>query len=177
MEEKVLKNVCIRLADGRFACLALASHPDGTFETTITTDGPTQKKIFSKKFEGQKEAVDFFEYLKEDRHVPEPVGRYKQLAVDLEQAKKYAQKQMGDDDSGSSNFDSVSIYLPRWRKKLVINAAKTAGLDCFKDGRSSRYLFSIPETGDRLTRTKAAEAASDFLNNMGYSTTVFYMLD
>lgn len=87
MEEKVLKNVCIRLADGRFACLALASHPDGTFETTITTDGPTQKKIFSKKFEGQKEAVDFFEYLKEDRHVPEPVGRYKQLAADLEQAK------------------------------------------------------------------------------------------
>lgn len=152
-------------------------HLDGMFETLIITDDPEQEKVFSKKLEEQEGAFDFFEYLKEEQHVPEPIGRYKKLAADLEQAKIYAKEQMGEDDSGPFNFDSVSIYLPRWREKLVINAAKTAGVDCFKDRRTSRYLFSIPETGDCLMKTKAAEAMSAFLNNIGYHTRVFYMLD
>lgn len=177
MEEKIIQSIHIRLADGRPACLNLVIHPDNIFETTIVTDDTVQEKVVSRKFEDQESALDFYEYLKDDRHVPEPIGRYKKLAVDLERAKVYAKEQMGEDDSGSFNFDSVSIYLPRWREKLVINAAKTAGVNCSKDGRTNRYLFSIPNTGDCLMRTKAAEAMSAFLNNIGYCTSVFYMLD
>ena len=177
MEEGILQSICIRLADGRSARLEVTAHLDGMFETVIITDASEQEKVFSKKFEDRKNAFDFFEYLKEDRHVPEPTGRYKKLAEDLERAKAYAKEQMGDDDSGSFNFDSASIYLPGWREKLVINAAKTGGVNCSRDGRTSRYLFSIPGTGDCLMRTKAAEAMSDFLKSMGYHTGVFYMLD
>lgn len=176
MEVKIIQSIHIRLADGRSAHLKLTIQLDNLLEIAITTDDSAQEKIFSKKFEDQERALDFFEYLKEDRDVPEPVGKYKKLASDLEKARIYAESLMGDDDSGPFNFDSAYIYLPRWRKKLVINAAKTAGLDCFKDGRSSRYLFCIPGT-ECFIRTRAVKAMRDFLEDLGYCTGVFYMLD
>lgn len=176
METKIIQSTHIRLADGRSAHLKLTIQPNNLLETVITTDDFAQKKIFSKRFEDQGSALDFFEYLKEDRDVPEPVGKYKRLAADLEKARIYAESHMGDDDSGPFNFDSTYIYLPRWREKLVINAAKTAGVDCFKDRRSSRYLFCIPGT-DCFIRTKAVEAMSDFLKDLGYCAGVSYMLD
>lgn len=177
MEEKNLQSIQIHLVNGRLARLKLIIYPDNTLETAIITDDSIQEKVFSKRFEDEESALGFFDYLKQDRDVPEPVGRYKKLAVDLEKAKLYAKGRMGNDDSGAFNFDSVSVYLPRWREKLVINAAKTAGVDCFKRRRSSWYLFSLPEAGDCLMRTKAVKAMSDFLNNIGYRTYVFYMLD
>lgn len=176
MEEKIIQSIRIRLADGRPAHLELAVNPDGTFETLITIDSTAQEKILSKKFEDRENALGFFEYLKEDRDVPEPVGKYKKLAADLEKARMYAEKHMGDTDGGPFNFDSVYIYLPRWREKLVINAAKTAGVACFKDRRGSRYLFHIPGT-DCFIRTKAVEAMRDYLDDFGYCVGVSYMLD
>lgn len=167
MEEKILQSIHIHIVNGRFAHLRLIIYPDSTLETAIITDDSMQEKVFSKRFEDEGSALGFFDYLKQDRDVPEPVGRYKKLAVDLEKAKIYAKGRMGNDGSGAFNFDSVSIYLPRWREKLIINAAKTAGVDCFKRRRGSSYLISISKAGDCLMRTKAVEAMSDFLNNMG----------
>lgn len=167
MEEKILQSIHIHLVNGRLARLRLIIYPDSTLETAIITDDSMQEKFFSKRLEDEGSALGSFDYLKQGRDVSEPVGRYKKLAVDLEKAKIYAKECIGNDDSGAFNFDSVSIYLPRWREKLIINAAKTAGVDCFKRRRSSSYLISISKAGDCLMRTKAVEAMSDFLNNMG----------
>lgn len=176
MEEKIMQSINIRLADGRLANLKLVIHPDSTLETTIITDDSVQEKVFSKRFENEERALNFFEYLKEDRDVPEPVGRYKRLAADLEKVRIYAEEGMGNDDSGTFNFDSTRIYLPRWRKKLVIDAARTAKLSCSKCSHSNWYYFHIPGT-DCSMRTRAVEAMSDFLKDLGYRTFVSYMLD
>ncbi len=176
MKEEINKNIRIRLADGRFANLKLIVHSDDKFETIIITDEIKPEKVFSKQCDDMAEAQGFWNYLLEERHVPEPTGKYRQLAIDLEKAKIYAWEHMGDNDTGSFNFDSPYIYLPRWRQKLVSAAAKTAGLSCDKL-RDGRFLLNIPEVGDCCTRTKAAELMCDFLKELGYHTGVFYMLD
>lgn len=176
MKEEIKQNIRIRLADGRFAELKLIARSDDKFETTIITDGIMPETIFNQQFNDISEARGFWNYLLEEQHVPEPTGKYKQLAIDLEKAKIYAWEHMGNNDGGSFNFDSPYIYLPRWRQKLVSAAAKTAGLSCYKR-RSGSFLLNIPEVGDGYTRTKAAELMSDFLEKLGYHTGVFYMLD
>lgn len=176
MEEKSFQDTIIRLADGKSARLEINILSDGTFESTIITETPVQEKIISRKFKDQECAIDFFEYLKENRHVPNLTGKYKKMATDLEQAKVYAQGQI-EDGNGSSYFDSVFIYLPKWQKKMVINAAKSVGLDCSKHERTSRYVFSIPRSGNCSQQTRTSEIMSDFLKNIGYNAGVFYMLD
>lgn len=176
MEEKNLQSIQIHLVNGRLARLKLIIYPDNTLETAIITDDSMQEKVFSKRFEDEGSALDFFDYLKQDWDVPEPVGRYKKLAEDLEKARIYAEERMVNDDSGPFNFDSTRVYLPRWRKKLVINAARTAKLSCSKCTYGSWYYFHIPGT-DCSMRTRAVEAMSDFLKDLGYRTFVSYMLD
>lgn len=178
MKEQIKRSNYIRLADGREGELKIIKFPNGQFGIIFLAIGAKPERIILRQFDDKSEAQNFLEYLKEEKNVSELKGRYKQLAIDLRKAAIYGREHMGDNDSGSFNFDSPYLILPRWREKLVIDAAKTAGISCFKSPRSSgRFIFNIPDTGTCSAQTRAAEAMSDYLGRLGYSSGVWYMLD
>lgn len=106
-------------------------------------------------------------------------GKYKKLAEDLKAAISYGLEHQGTDDGGTSNFDAPTLSLPGWNKKLVEAAAEAAGCGCFVWNLwgSKSYVFSIRGTGQGYTRTKAAEAAKDYLKGLGYDAGMYYQMD
>lgn len=106
-------------------------------------------------------------------------GKYAKLAKDLRDALEYGRTLAGDDDGGTSNFDSPSIDLPRWNKALVEEAAKEAGLSCstWDVLGHKQYVFSVPGSGQGLMRTRTAEAMSWYLRRKGYAASVYYQMD
>ena len=124
-------------------------------------------------------ACAFFDHMRERYHVPELTGRYKKLAEDLKEALAYGLEHAGTDDGGTCNFDSPTLYLPRWNRKKVEAAAKTAGVGCcmWSSFSKSCYVFSVPGVGQGYTRTNAAEAMKDFLKDRGYEAGMYYQMD
>lgn len=106
-------------------------------------------------------------------------GKYAKLAQDLREALEYGKTMAGDDDGGTSNFDSPTIELTRWNKDLVEQAAREAGLSCsgWVFSGVKRYIFSVPGVGQGYTRTNAAEAMSLFLRERGYDAGMYYQMD
>lgn len=78
-------------------------------------------------------------------------GKYLKLAKDLKAAYEYGKAHMGTDDGGTCNFDSPTLYLPRWNKEQVKAAVKAAGLNSFEwkpFGRQRAFLVvSVPCAG------------------------------
>lgn len=108
-------------------------------------------------------------------------GRYAKLAADLKAAYEYGKEHMGTDDGGTCNFDSPTLYLPRWNKEKVKAAVKAAGLNSFEwtpFGRNRAFLVvSVPCAGQGYTRTNAAEAMSKRLGELGYDSGMYYQAD
>lgn len=106
-------------------------------------------------------------------------GRYAKLAADLKAAYEYGKEHMGTDDGGTCNFDSPTLYLPRWNKEKVKAAVKAAGLRCFEWKPYGRtfWTFSVPCAGQGYTRTNAAEAMSTYLGDLGYDAGMYYQAD
>ena len=88
---------------------------------------------------------------------------------------------MGTDAGGTCNFDSPTLYLPRWNKEKVKAAVKAAGLNSFEwmpFGRSRAFLVvSVPCAGQGYTRTNAAKAMSKRLGEFGYDSGMYYQAD
>lgn len=108
-------------------------------------------------------------------------GKYLKLANDLKAAYEYGKAHMGTDDGGTCNFDSPTLYLPRWNKEQVKAAVKAAGLNSFEwkpFGRQRTFLVvSVPCAGQGYTRTNAAEAMSKRLGELGYDSGMYYQMD
>lgn len=106
-------------------------------------------------------------------------GKYAKLAKDLKAALDYGASKMGADDGGTCNFDSPTLYLPRWNKDKIKEAAKAAGLGCFEWKPYGRtfWTFSVPCAGQGYTRTNAAEAMSAYLGDIGYDAGMYYQTD
>ena len=83
-------------------------------------------------------------------------------------------------DGGTCNFDSPTLYLPRWKKKLVEQAAKEAGTRCWKlsgDWWKGCYIICPHTHSQGYPRTKNAEAMNDHFNAVGYTGSVYYQMD
>ena len=106
-------------------------------------------------------------------------GKYAKLAKDLKAALDYGASKMGADDGGTCNFDSPTLYLPRWNKDKIKEAAKAAGLRCseWKPYGRTFWTFSVPCAGQGYTRTNAAEAMSAYLGDIGYDAGMYYQAD
>lgn len=108
-------------------------------------------------------------------------GKYLKLAKDLKAAYEYGKAHMGTDDGGTCNFDSPTLYLPRWNKEKVKAAVKAAGLNSFEwepsCGHEAFLVVSVPCAGQGNTRTNAAEAMSKRLGELGYDSGMYYQMD
>ena len=105
-------------------------------------------------------------------------GKYAKLAEDLRVALATgrAAEIENPEDGGTCNFDSPAIYLPKWRKSLVEQAAREAGCGCF-DISTGCFLF-MPDTGGQgNARTRNARAMTNKLKELGYKASVHYQMD
>ena len=89
----------------------------------------------------------------------------------------YGREHQGTDDGGTSNFDAPTIHLRGWSRKNVEAAAAAAGGSCSFWNLCGSYIFPVPGTGQGNTRTAAAEAAGDYLKELGYDTGMYYQMD
>lgn len=179
MVTQVKRDEHIRLADGRTATLSAVQFPDGVYEVMLLPNGGEGEEITSYQSSSLEDVLCCFEEIKEKYHVPELTEQYKKLADDLKAALVYGLERKGTDDGGTSNFDAPTIRLPEWDKQLVKAAAKAAGVICSEwtlwgDGS---YVFSVPGVGQGYTRTKAAEAMSQYLREKGYDAGMYYQMD
>ena len=179
MLRQIKKDYNIRLADGRKAILSAVQLSDGKFEVMLLADDANMDEIDTVRCESEPDALVIFDPMRDRYHVPELTGRYKKLAEDLKEALAYGLEHAGTDDGGTCNFDSPTLYLPRWNRKKVEAAAKTAGVGCFMWSSFSKscYVFSVPGVGQGYTRTNAAEAMKDFLKDRGYEAGMYYQMD
>ncbi len=172
-----VKREQIRLQGGQQVTLSTAKLPDGTYETMLLD--AAGEEVAGTQSSTEKDALYWHKHIREEYEVPEPKGRYKKLVEDIAAAIAYGREHMGDDDGGTSNLDAPTISLPGWSQKKVEAAMKEAGTRCFiwNLWGSKSYVFSIGGTGQGYTRTKAAEAARDYLKERGYNAGVYYQMD
>lgn len=109
-------------------------------------------------------------------------GKYAKLRDDIREAllKGEIAEEVSGDDIGTCNFDSPILYLPRWKKELVEQAAKEAGTRCWKlsgDWWKGCYVISPHTHSQGYPRTKNAEAMNDHFKAVGYTGSVYYQMD
>lgn len=174
-----IKKELIRLEDGREAILSASKIGENKYEVMLYRDGLEMEELHTAQCSTERTALDIFREMKEQYHTPPLTGRYQKLAEDLKAALEYGLEHAGEDDGGTCNFDSPTLYLPRWKKQMVQTAAKAVGLGCsiWKAFSKSVYVFSVPGVGQGYTRTYAAEAMSKFLGELGYDSGMYYQMD
>ena len=174
-----IKKELIRLEDGREAILSAAQIGANKYEVMLHRDGLEMEEFHTAQCSTERTAMSIFQEMKEQYHTPVLTGRYQKLADDLKAALQYGLEHAGEDDGGTCNFDSPTLYLPRWKRQLVETAAKAAGLGCFvwKAFSKNAYVFSVPGVGQGYTRTNAAEAMSQCLGGLGYDAGMYYQMD
>jgi hypothetical protein len=107
-------------------------------------------------------------------------GKYLKLKEDLEKAVELAEIAVaGQEDNGTCNFDACSLKLPRWREKLVMQAAQEAGTGCFVWDLwgKKRYVFSLPHVGQANRRSLAADTMTDYMKRIGYDAVEYCAMD
>lgn len=108
-------------------------------------------------------------------------GKYLEFANDLKEAvTEYRNAASITADTGTCNFDTCCVRLPRWKTNNVLEAAAEAECSAYKQEFFSGYVYMISPKGylgqaDR--RTKAAEAMCEKLRELGYDTFVWYQMD
>lgn len=170
-----LANKAIHLKDGRAAVLSTARLPSGEYETMLL--GQDGDEIVAATSAEAEEALATFRYFEKVYSSPKLNGRYKKLAEDLKAAWAYGLEHQGADDGGTSNFDAPTIHLRGWSRKMVEAAAAAAGGGCSFWCLCDSYIFPVPGTGQGNSRTAAAEAASEYLKELGYDTGMYYQMD
>lgn len=107
--------------------------------------------------------------------------KYSVLSADLAQAYKAAIAiYRNHEDGGTCNFDAPALNLPRWIEEKTKQAAKAAGLNCWKWDLwgSKRFVFSLPgECGQGMRRTLIAEHMTRTLRGMGYDAMDYCQAD
>lgn len=110
-----------------------------------------------------------------------PGSRYYQLALDLIDARRAAERAVAASaDGGTCNADAVALSLPRWAEKQVMQAAEAAGVGCFVwhlYGGSKLFVFPHRCGGMADARTDGAEAMRDVLAHRGYNAAVYCAMD
>lgn len=103
-------------------------------------------------------------------------GKYKKLRDDLIIAVEAGKKADYGEDGGTCNFDSPSLLLPRWQEKKVKQAAKEAGIGCFKWELfgGARYVFSTPTIAQGNRNCRVSEAMCKALTDLGYPNVLEY---
>lgn len=84
------------------------------------------------------------------------------------------------EDSGTCNFDSCVIRLPRWKDYEIKQACELAGIEIGEQlsGYWRGYRFvSTAMHGQAGLRTKMAEVAKQSLAADGYDTAMYYQMD
>lgn len=175
MQIERLAHKAIHLKDGRAAVLSTARLPSGEYETMLL--GQDGDEIVAATAADEEEALATFRYFKKVYSAPVLTGRYKKLSEDLKAAFAYGREHQGPDDGGTSNFDAPTIHLRGWSRKMVETAAAAAGGSCSFWSLNDSYIFPVPGTGQGNSRTNAAEAAGDYLKELGYDTGIFYQMD
>lgn len=107
-------------------------------------------------------------------------GKYAKLRDDLKKAIFEGCKTEENDpeDGGTCNFDSTAIYLPRWQRKKVEQAAKEAGTSCFYwVSFGSHFVFHPQTKAQANARSRNAEAMTKALQRMGYDAIDYCQID
>ena len=108
------------------------------------------------------------------------MDRYERLTKILIEAKAVATAiNIGREDGGTCNFDSLALPLVRWQETKVIKAIESAGLSGHKTlyHGCARYHIIPPGGWRGSNRTKAAETMRDYMVKNEYEASVFYMMD
>lgn len=152
----------------------------GRYEIAVLTKNGTELEMETVRTIQEAREI-YSEYLKKYPESPAPLtGKYKQLAEDIREAVKAGQEaEVGVIDRyGSSNIDSVIIYLPRWNREKIRQAAKEAGVNVVVSGYSSRGILLDPVTsGQGQRRTVNVRAMKKLLENAGYNVSIYYCMD
>lgn len=106
-------------------------------------------------------------------------GKYKKLSDDLKIAYEMAKEFDQGEDGGTCNFDSPSLYLPRWIEKKVKQAAKEAGTSAWKWDLygKAHYVIHPPTHGQANRRSRVSEAMCKILEDMGYDVFEYSAMD
>lgn len=106
-------------------------------------------------------------------------GKYAKLRDDLITAVEAGKIADHGEDGGTCNFDSPSLLLPRWQEKKVKQAAKEAGIGCFKWELygGARYVFTTPTGAQGNRNCRVSEAMCKALETLGYSVLQYCSMD
>lgn len=102
------------------------------------------------------------------------------LSEALKRANEAALLVKDTEDTGSCNFDSPVIRLPRWKDYEIKQACELAGVQIGDQlsGYWKGYRFvSTAMYGQAYCRTKMAEAAKRHLSADGYDVSMYYQMD
>ena len=106
-------------------------------------------------------------------------GKYAKLRDDLIKAIEAGKAADFGEDGGTCNFDAPSISLPRWQEKKVRQAAKEAGISCFKWDLygGARYVFTTPTNAQGNRNCRVSEAMCKALSDMQYDVLEYSSMD
>lgn len=140
------------------------------------------KEIESTKVDNIDDAEKVFNgmrYKYEYQEEAELKGRYAKLRDDLINAVKAGKEADFGEDGGTCNFDAPSISMPRAREKLVKQAAKEAGISCFKWNTygDTRWIFSTPTNAQANRNCRVSKAMCDVLTDAGWDCIEYASMD
>lgn len=176
---KRIRYAQITMTDGTRAVLSTAEISPGLYETMLASpDYSTEYEVLRTTEEAQ--SIGDFKHLKKLYSAEKLTGRYLELSKALKSAAAHGLEVAANThDSGTCNTDAVCLYLPRWSRKKVEQAAKAAGVGCFiwnLYGDKS-FVFPLLCGYQGNARTKAAEAMRDALKAAGYKVGMYYQMD
>lgn len=149
------------------------------FETMAMWEDGSEVEIARAETEQEARRVHARMLGKYNRQASELTGKYAKLAVDLSDALSATADVEQTEDSGTCNFDSPTLFLPRWNGEKIKQAAKAAGCGAWKweHWGTSEWVFSIPSSGQANRRSRRAEAVCKALREMGYNAAMYYAMD
>lgn len=141
---------------------------------------PGGKEIESAYTDGLDEAEKIYNgyrFKYEDQEEAKLKGRYAELRDALIKAVEAGKEADHGEDGGTCNFDAPSVYLPRAREKLIKQAAKEAGISCFKWSIFNRWVFSTPTSAQGNRNCRVSEAMCQVLKDANFDVLEYSSMD